>query len=275
MQIRQFRHFKLFFLFYRFDSNFCFFKDLDENGLRCSSCSETFSSAHSLLRHAQFTHKINIFIEKNSPNDINTANSKNINNNNIINNKSENENFIDVIPPSSNLNTFSLIEKQLFDITVSSSPSSSSSSVSSQNSNEIANEKTIISSINSNNSIINNKSSNTNKTECISQHLVYQNESTSSSSTSMSTSSSSSSIDLSSIKYENNIADKFCASSPLQNDYSKQQPQPNHHHHYHHQQHRLSENSDIPESIVDMNSLEGHAAINRRTSKQFLVLDLS
>lgn len=33
-----------------------------ENYLRCSSCSETFKSAYSLLEHAQYFHKINIFI---------------------------------------------------------------------------------------------------------------------------------------------------------------------------------------------------------------------
>ena len=146
--------------------------------MRCSSCSETFRSAHSLLKHAQFTHKINIFIENNS-----------IENDDI---KTRNEIFIDVISASAtnknnnsssnrtnNTNTpnYSTIEKQLFDITVSASPLSSSSS-----------EKIY---------------DTPNKTECTSQHLVYQNESTSSSSTSSVSNGSISSIDSTNIKLEN------------------------------------------------------------------------
>lgn len=164
--------------------------------MRCSSCSETFKSAHSLLKHAQFTHKINIFIEKNT-----TI----INNNNELNQNlnTKNEIYIDLIPTNSSSNTnYSNIDKQLFDITVSSSPTSSTCSSSEKNynnQNENTNEKLSLS-----------------KTECNSQHLVYQNENTSSSSTS-------SSMDLSSVKYEN--VDKFCSSSSPtpQNDFSKQQ----------------------------------------------------
>ena len=144
--------------------------------MRCSSCSETFKSAHSLLKHAQFTHKINIFIEKNT-----TI----INNNNELNQNlnTKNEIYIDLIPTNSSSNTnYSNIDKQLFDITVSSSPTSSTCSSSEKNynnQNENTNEKLSLS-----------------KNECNSQHLVYQNENTSSSSTS-------SSMDLSSVKYEN------------------------------------------------------------------------
>lgn len=36
-----------------------------ENYLKCSNCPESFGSASSLLEHAQFTHKIAIFLETN------------------------------------------------------------------------------------------------------------------------------------------------------------------------------------------------------------------
>lgn len=166
--------------------NFLLFQD--DNSLRCSSCSETFRSAHSLLKHAQFTHKINIFIENNT--------------NSIDEIRTQNEIFIDVISASStNSNTGTTnssstpnyhsqsIEKQLFDITVSTSPSSSNSSSSSSSSSTSSSDK-----------IMYAHETTPIKTECTSQHLVYQNESTSSSSIS----SASSSIDLiTNIKFEN------------------------------------------------------------------------
>ena len=119
----------------------------------------------------------------------------------IIINKNDNVNtnneiFIDVIQ-SSTTNAFSVNnnnsnnnEKQLLETTLSPT-SSPTSSISSEKIFNETNEK-----------LINTIS----KTECNSQHSVYQNETTSSSSSSTSTNttiSSSSSVDLASIKYEN------------------------------------------------------------------------
>jgi len=139
----------------------------------------------------------------------------------IIINKNDNVNtnneiFIDVIP-SSTTNAFSVNinnnnEKQLPETTLSPT-SSPTSSISSEKIFNETNEK-----------LINTIS----KTECNSQHSVYQNETTSSSSTSSNTTiSSSSSADSASIKYENIDNNVEYSSTFIQNDLEQQKQQDN------------------------------------------------
>jgi hypothetical protein len=44
-----------------------------ENSLKCSNCPESFGNASSLLEHAQFTHKIAIYLDNNSNSNSNDS----------------------------------------------------------------------------------------------------------------------------------------------------------------------------------------------------------
>lgn len=170
-----------------------------ENSLKCSNCSETFHNAYSLLEHAQFVHKLEIFkendrnsklnleqtkcnefklkhlsqtIDSNINQDIITSQSNNNNNSNnnskksshhSKSNKTKNEIFIDVIP--SDPKKKFLNRNQSYDITVSSSDSSSNFNI---NTNSLSNNVN-----NNNNLTIEND-----KTAYNESKYMYENAST-------------------------------------------------------------------------------------------------
>lgn len=153
-----------------------------ENSLKCSNCSESFRNAYSLLEHAQFVHKLEIFKENDRNNKLNLEQTKcnelkfkhlsqtidsnlhqditsqsNNNNNNAKksshfiskSSKAKNEIFIDVIP--SDPKKKFLNRNKSYDITVSSSDSTSNfnintnsllNNVSNTNNLTIENDKT-------------------------------------------------------------------------------------------------------------------------------------
>ncbi|RMZ93713.1 zinc finger protein 296-like [Brachionus plicatilis] len=81
-----------------------------ENILKCSNCSESFRTADGLLKHAQFHHNINIFIEKQSETKNGQTKTKE---------EKQDQIFIDVIPSESN--SMFLDHSNSYNITVSSS----------------------------------------------------------------------------------------------------------------------------------------------------------
>lgn len=78
--------------------------------MKCSNCSETFRTADGLLKHAQFHHNINIFIEK--PSEVKNGQTK-------TKEEKQDQIFIDVIPSESN--SMFLDSSKSYNITFSSS----------------------------------------------------------------------------------------------------------------------------------------------------------
>ncbi|CAF0965676.1 unnamed protein product [Brachionus calyciflorus] len=99
-----------------------------ENVLKCSNCTESFNTADSLLKHAQFYHNLNIYIENSKKNELKLEKTSDTSEQN---NAHKDHIFIDVIPSDSN--SMFLDTSKSYNITVSSSSSSSSSNVDTNN----------------------------------------------------------------------------------------------------------------------------------------------
>jgi hypothetical protein len=181
------------FIFIRSISFYAESIDDKENSLKCSNCSETFRNAYSLLEHAQFVHKLEIFKENDRNNKSNLEQTKcndfkpkhlsqtidsnqhpddassqsNANGTNSKktshhskSNKTKNEIFIDVIPKDPKKKF--LDRNQSYDITVSSSDSSSNFNINT-------------SSLSNNVSANNNLNTESDKTVFIESNYMYEN----------------------------------------------------------------------------------------------------